>query len=252
MKYIFVNLKRFDMPKAMGGVNSLADVKDWARTVIEGCKGVSQYDVQKAFFFPEAHILGAVNDYGIPIGCQGVHTEDIGANFGAFTTYRPAAAMSALGCEWAIIGHCEERKTKTNEQLNQEVRCAVAAGLKVLFCIGEKPEEQPYIKNVLTEQISIGLAGVDTKDICIAYEPVWAIGPGKTPPDRDYIVMASALIKSVIDLPVIYGGGLKEENAAMLAGISTVDGGLIALTRFSGDIGFYPEEFLKIVDTYMK
>ena len=253
MKYIFVNLKRFDVPKAAGGVNSLAPMKDWAKTIIDGCKDVRKFDgVQTTFFFPEAHILSAVNSGGLAIGCQGVHTEDFNPNFGAFTTYRPAVAMRELGCEWAIIGHCEERKTKSNEELNLAVKCAINAGLKVLYCIGEKTEEQPQIREVLETQIKIGLDGVDTSDICIAYEPVWAIGPGKTPPDRDYIVMASELIKSIIDVPVIYGGGLKEENAAMLASVPSVDGGLIALTRFSGDIGFYPDEFLKIAEEYTR
>jgi len=251
LKYIFVNLKRFDIPKEMGGVNSLAPMENWAKTIIEGCKAVDKYGVTTTFFFPEVHILNAVNSYGIAVGCQGVHAEDTETNFGAFTTYRPASTMKAAGCEWAIIGHCEERKTKSNAELNAEIKRAMSAGLKVLYCIGEKTEEQPRIKEVLAEQIKVGLDGVDINNICVAYEPVWAIGPGKIPPDRDYIVMASEIIKSLAGVPVIYGGGLKEENAAMLASIPTIDGGLIALTRFAGDIGFYPDEFLKIVETYV-
>ena len=86
----------------------------------------------------------------------------------------------------------------------------------------------------------------------IGYEPVWSIGPGKTPAGKEYITKVARLVKDTVgDVPVVYGGGLKEDNAAMLAGIDEIDGGLIALTRFKGEIGFYPEEYLNIVSTYM-
>nr|HML45187.1 triose-phosphate isomerase [Clostridia bacterium] len=84
-----------------------------------------------------------------------------------------------------------------------------------------------------------------------AYEPVWAIGPGKQPPDAATIAEAARFIKERAgNCPVVYGGGLKADNAAMLAAIPEIDGGLIALTRFSGKIGFYPEEFLEIIRLY--
>ena len=88
--------------------------------------------------------------------------------------------------------------------------------------------------------------------MAIAYEPVWAIGPGKTPPDRDYIQMVGRFVKEVTNgAPVVYGGGLKSDNAQMLASIPEIDGGLIALTRFTGEIGYYPEEYLEIIQKYM-
>ena len=80
-----------------------------------------------------------------------------------------------------------------NRLLNMEIKCAVKAGLKVLYCIGETAEEQKDWKNTLRKQLEIGLDGVDMASIAIAYEPVWAIGPGKTPPDRDYIQMVGRL-----------------------------------------------------------
>ena len=86
----------------------------------------------------------------------------------------------------------------------------------------------------------------------VAYEPVWSIGPGKKPADRDYIQKIARFVKShAPGLELVYGGGLKAENAAMLASIPEVDGGLIALTRFSGEIGFYPEEYLEIIRLYL-
>ena len=112
-------------------------------------------------------------------------------------------------------------------------------------------EEQDNWKGVLKDQILNGLDGVDTSRVVIAYEPVWAVGPGKKPPDRDYIRKIAGFVKEVSGgLDVVYGGGLKADNAEMLSSIDEIDGGLIALTRFSGDIGFYPDEYLEIIKTY--
>ena len=86
----------------------------------------------------------------------------------------------------------------------------------------------------------------------IAYEPVWAIGPGRIPPDEAYITKVGSYIKEITGgMDVVYGGGLKADNARMLASVPVMDGGLIALTRFQGQIGFYPEEYLEIVDAYL-
>ncbi|MEG0369840.1 MAG: triose-phosphate isomerase, partial [Hungatella sp.] len=139
-----------------------------------------------------------------------------------------------------------------NRLLNQEVKAAIKAGLSVLYCIGESSEEQPTWQEVLREQLTTGLLDVDTSKVTIAYEPIWAIGPGKTPPDQDYITMIGTFIKEVTrGLDVVYGGGLKVDNAKMLSSIPVMDGGLIALTRFQGEIGYYPEEYLEIIKTYM-
>lgn len=276
MKFIFLNLKRFDVPKELGGVNTISPVRDWGRYIVENTQEkLKVYDpneVEFVMFFPEAHIISAVNALteGSPvkIGCQGVFRDDTaaGGNFGAFTTNRTANSMKAMGCGGTIIGHCEERRDKlgimqeagvadtdaVNRILNKEIKCAINAGLKVLYCIGETSEEQPHWQDTLRKQLKIGLDGVDKSQVVIAYEPVWAIGPGKTPPGRDYIQMIAKFIKKVAgDVPVVYGGGLKQDNAEMLASIPEIDGGLIALTRFSGEIGFYPDEYLEIIRNYM-
>jgi triosephosphate isomerase len=297
MKHIFVNLKRFDVPAAMGGVNRLAPPEQWAETIISGVrKGLAAYrsnDASFTFFFPEAHLASAVaavvSDAGksgvaspaVSIGCQGVFWDDVvkGGNFGAFTSCRPAAAMKALGCTSVIIGHCEERRAlaavleqggvagdvasaAVNRLLIKEIAAAHNQGLAVLYCIGEKVEEQERWQEVLSAQIEAGLSafGADSAGaganasprLVFGYEPVWAIGPGKTPPDKAYIEKIARLIKHKTNgLPVVYGGGLKADNTAMLASIPEIDGGLIALTRFSGEIGFYPEEYLNIVGLYL-
>ncbi len=276
MKTIFLNLKRFDIPKELGGVNSLASMKDWAGTIVKNTQEqLKQYDPSKAQFvmyFPEAHLIPAVSalseDSPLMIGCQGVFRDDtaVGGNFGAFTTNRTANAAKVIGCTSTIIGHCEERRDKlgimqeagvtdndaVNRLLNKEVKCALKAGLRVLYCIGETSEQQAQWQETLKKQLEIGLEGVDMSRVTIAYEPVWAIGPGKTPPDRDYIQMIGKFVKDVTKgAPIVYGGGLQKLNAEMLASIPEIDGGLIALTRFSGDIGFYPDEYLDIIKLYM-
>ena len=269
MKHIFLNLKRFDIPKEYGGVNAIGSY-----IVDQTQKELMEYEtenVEFAMFFPEAHVLTAAGALceGSPVkvGCQGVFRQDtaVGGNFGAFTTSRTANAARALGCSCVLIGHCEERKDKAgilaagggdpsavNKILNQEIREAVRAGLKVLYCIGETSEEQPRWQEVLRTQLEEGLKDVDKGCVTIAYEPVWAIGPGKTPPDKEYIQKIGAFVKEITGgMDVVYGGGLKQDNAAMLASVPDMDGGLIALTRFSGEIGFYPEEYLEIVKLYL-
>ncbi len=276
MKTIYLNLKRFDIPKELGGVNSLAPMIDWASIIVKNTQEqLKQYDpshVEFVMFFPEAHLIPAVNalsgDSPLKIGCQGVFRDDtaVGGNFGAFTTNRTANAAKVIGCTSTIIGHCEERRDKlgimqeagvtdndaVNRLLNKEVKCALKAGLHVLYCIGETSEQQAHWQETLKNQLEIGLEGVDMSKVTIAYEPVWAIGPGKTPPDRDYIQMIGKFVKDVTKgAPIVYGGGLQKLNAEMLASIPEIDGGLIALTRFSGDIGFYPDEYLDIIKLYM-
>lgn len=274
MNYIFLNLKRFDIPKNLGGINTDEDVKRWGEKIIKGIdEGIKPFEnVRFASFLPEAHIIRAVEaksqDSKMDIGSQSIHWSDViaGGNFGAFTTGRTAKAMLALGCSWTIIGHCEERRDieyillkggiKHRESVsyifNNKIKAAEQAGMYVLYCVGETEDELPNRYDVIKAQLENGLKDADLDKIVVAYEPVWAIGPGKTPPDVSYIQDIAGFIKSVVDVPVVYGGGLKQDNAATLASIREIDGGLIALTRFSGDIGFYPDEYLDIVNIYLK
>ena len=277
MKHIYLNLKRFDVPVEYGGVNRLAPIPEWAAQIVSRTQeGLRQYDparVEFVQFFPEAHLLQAVaarvDDSPVQIGSQGVYRDNTapGGNFGAFTTNRPASIVKALGCGAVLVGHCEERNDKkgilaeagvtdaaaVNRLLNREVQCAVNARLKVVYCIGETQEEQPQWESVLGEQLSVGLEGVDKDRVVIAYEPVWSIGPGKTPAGKEYITKIARFVKERTGgMDVVYGGGLKTDNAAMLASIEEIDGGLFALTRFQGEIGFYPEEYLEIVRLYLE
>jgi len=309
MKDIFVNLKRFDVPRDKGGVCPSGDASRWIEEVVE--KSVefgigSKDDVSVVYMVPEALIIPAqkkLEKYpeelrkGLKVGCQSVFRDNIkpGKNFGAFTTNLPAASAYQIGCRWSIIGHSEERRDKqeiiasyepawnanddTREKclsavdslINREVMSAFDQGMDVLLCIGETAEErgegsfeeqQVCIKKALEGQLKRSLKGVEQyiseRKIVIGYEPIWAIGPGKTPPGKDYIAFVSKFIKDSVkeqfgfEMEVVYGGGLKEENAAMIASIDTIDGGLVALTRFTGEIGFYVEDLKIIIDKYLK
>ena len=276
MKHIFLNLKRFDVPVALGGVNRIAPMGEWGGYIVKNTQeALKKYDPREVEFvqyFPEAHLLGAVGaktqDSPLQVGCQSVYRMNtaVGGNFGAFTTNRPVSAMKACGVNATIIGHCEERNDKmgilaeagvvdtkaVNRLLNQEIKLAVENGMTVLYCIGEKDTELDRWDEVLREQLEIGLEGVDKSKVVIGYEPIWSIGPGKTPAGRDYIQKIARFVKEVTGgCDVVYGGGLKVDNAEMLASIPEIDGGLIALTRFQGEIGFYPEEYLEIIRTYL-
>ena len=276
MKHIFLNLKRFDVPAAYGGVNRIAELKDWGGYIVrntqEALKRYDPAEVEFVQYFPEAHLLNAVaarcEGSPVEVGCQGVYRMNtaVGGNFGAFTTNRPVSAMKAMDVNYTIIGHCEERNDKmgilaeagvvdtkaVNRILNQEIKLAVENGMKVLYCIGEKDTELDRWDEVLREQLEIGLDGVDKSQVVIGYEPIWSIGPGKTPAGKDYITKIARFVKEVTGgTPVVYGGGLKVDNAEMLASIPEIDGGLIALTRFQGEIGFYPDEYIEIIRTYL-
>lgn len=311
MKQIFVNLKRFEVPRRSGGVCPMTDPGEWIQEVMEKSilSGLgSVEDLEVIYFLPEALILTAVKKLtGFPeekrknlyLGCQGVFREDIkpGGNFGTFTTNLPATAAKNLGCSWSIIGHSEERRDKleivqgltrnvtaetdkiterkqagrfVDELINREVRCALSANLDVLLCVGETAAErgdgdfdqqQPRIKSVLKKQLATCLQGVTDFlpkwKLVIGYEPIWAIGPGKTPPGKEYIAFVSRFIKDAVkelygfEPPVVYGGGLKEENAGLIGSIESIDGGLVALTRFTGEIGFEPEGLAQIIKRYI-
>lgn len=269
MKHMYLNLKRFDISKKDGGVNDISPMHLYAKTIIHGIeKEIEQYqDLTFSFFFPEGHLLqAAASAHMIHIGCQGVYRKDveIGGNFGAFTTFLPARAAKELGATETLIGHSEERNdlfeiltmgrcttyAPIHTVLNQEIICAQKAGLKVLYCIGEKSDEQPNRFHVLKEQLLEGLEDADASKVVVAYEPIWAIGPGKPVPSKQYIREIVLFIKSIVDIPVVYGGGLKLDNAAMLAAIPELDGGLIALTSFGADYGFSLDGFLNIVKAY--
>ncbi len=300
MKYIFVNLKRFDVPESYGGICPDVNPKRWIEWVIDESvsnelgklEGISVgYILPESLLIPAAEKLASYTESetrGISIGSQSVFRQDTakGGNFGAFSCNLPASAVKNMGCSWSMLGHSEERRDKAqimsrvstdtkavaqavDEMLNEQVLCALNRDINILLCVGETAEEKgggtqaeqyENVKEVLRAQLLSNLKGIDSyigkAKFVIGYEPIWAIGPGKTPPGKEYISFVSAYIKEVIneyfcfDIPVVYGGGLKEENAPMIASIDTINGGLVALTTFTVPPKFEPEALKNIIDSY--
>ena len=292
MAYFFVNLKRFDIPKTLGGICLYENSEEWITNMLDECieEGLGFIKEEVVLLLPESLLITAKNILSkgqLPnfhIGSQGVYRENtkFGGNFGAFTTFFPSSAASSLGCSWSIIGHSEERKSyheilrlydllieddkerlahanaTVNSVLEQEMLRAFESNMNVLLCVGEKEKGKAVIevKDQLDKSLESAGKYLNTQKLVIGYEPMWAIGPGKTPPKSDYINEVATFIKELtntligVKLPVVYGGGLKEENAPMLRGIETIDGGLIALTKFTGNIAFEPSGLKSIIEAY--
>jgi len=159
----------------------------------------------------------------VAVAAQNVHWEPEGAYTGEIS----AGMLLELGVYGAIVGHSERRQYfgDTDETTAQRARAALSAGLFVIACVGETEEEREggVTEDVLRRQVSLF---EPDDNLVIAYEPVWAIGTGKTA-TPDLAQEAHALIKSVLDVPVIYGGSVKPDNAAELLGTPNVDGALV-------------------------
>jgi triosephosphate isomerase (TIM) len=159
----------------------------------------------------------------IAVAAQNVHWE----REGAFTGEISAAMLVELGVYGAIVGHSERRQLfgETDETVAKRTQTALEAGLSVIACVGETEEERERgeTEDVLRRQISVFQP---EDNLVVAYEPVWAIGTGKTA-TPETAQEAHAFIKGLLDVPVLYGGSVKPENAEELLGQPAVDGALV-------------------------
>ncbi|MFN2469539.1 MAG: triose-phosphate isomerase [Gaiellaceae bacterium] len=167
--------------------------------------------------------LAAAVGRGQTIFAQNVHWSDDGAYTGEIS----ASMLLELGVQGAIVGHSERRQYfgENDRTVALRVQHALASGLRVIACVGETEQERERgdTADVLRAQASVLDAH---KDLVVAYEPVWAIGTGKTA-TPEMAQEAHALIKSLIDAPVLYGGSVKPENAEDLLAQPDVDGALV-------------------------
>jgi triosephosphate isomerase len=159
----------------------------------------------------------------IAIAAQNVHWEEEGAYTGEISP----AMLLELGVYGAIVGHSERRQHfgENDESVGKRARGALAAGMFVIGCVGETDEERERgeTESVLRRQVS---AFEPDDNLVLAYEPVWAIGTGKTA-TPEIAQEAHAFIKSLLDVPVLYGGSVKPDNAAILLSQPDVDGALV-------------------------
>lgn len=181
---------------------------------------------------------------GISVGAQDLHWEDDGAYTGKISV----SMIKDSGCEYVIIGHSEQRQYfhETDETVNKKISKAIAGGLKPIICIGETLEEREANKTiqVVDTQLKGALQGITVDaSVVIAYEPVWAIGTGKTAtPDQAQEVHAhirsqlKELVGAVADeIRILYGGSMKPDNAAELLARTDIDGGLIGGASLKAD-----------------
>lgn len=190
--------------------------------------------------FIDLHIaLEATKGTNIGVGAENCHWEQNGAYTGEIS----ASMLSAIGVEYVIIGHSERRTYfgETDTTVNKRVRAALNEGLKVILCVGEYLEqrEQGITDEIVAMQVKIALGSVSEEElhhIIIAYEPVWAIGTGKTATAEQANEVCANIRKTVAALycetcahaiTIQYGGSMNAKNADELLAQPDVDGGLI-------------------------
>lgn len=228
-----------------------------AVTIKELAPLVKDTDVEVVICAPFTS-LQAVKDAAagtnIKVGAQNMHWEEKGA----FTGEVSPVMLNALGIEYVIIGHSERREyfAETDETVNKKVHSALAHGLIPIICVGETLEqrEQGVTRTLVENQTREALKGLsadDVKKCVIAYEPIWAIGTGKTATSEDanevigYIRNTIAEIfgkEAAYAIRIQYGGSMKPDNAAELMAMPEIDGGLV------GGASLNAEDFAKIVN----
>ena len=200
------------------------------------------------------YALLTAQNTNIKIGAQNMHYEEKGAYTGEVS----ASMLKSIGVEYVIIGHSERRQyfNETDETVNKKVKSAFEHGLNPIVCVGETLEQRESGKaeEIITMQAQKALDGLkeeQVKNTIIAYEPIWAIGTGKTA-TSEYANNAIKAIRNKIcqiygqnvgkSIIIQYGGSVKSTNCKELFTTSDIDGGLV------GGASLEPEEFAKIVN----
>ncbi len=199
-----------------------------------------------------------LKESNIALGAQNCYWE----NEGAFTGEVSASMLKSAGCKYIIVGHSERRKYfgETNETVNKKIAAVIREALVPIMCVGETLEERESGKtmDIVGTQVAKGLEGFDSaylKELIIAYEPVWAIGTGKTA-TGDQAQEVHATIRALIgrlypgsfssEIRILYGGSVKPDNAKALMSEKDIDGALI------GGASLKPEGFTDIIKATSK
>ena len=164
---------------------------------------------------------------------------------GAYTGEISPVMLKGLGCKYVIIGHSERREyfNEENKNINRKIISLLKFNLTPILCIGETEKERKgnKLKEVLKKQIKEGLKGVDYKKIIIAYEPIWAIGTGKSCSMEDSKKVKEYISSLLKDAKVLYGGSVNGDNSEEYIKEAGYDGLLV------GGASLKPKEFLKII-----
>ena len=200
------------------------------------------------------YALLTAQNTNIKIGAQNMHFEEKGAYTGEIA----GRMLKAINVEYVIIGHSERRQyfQETDETVNKKVKAAFQCGLKPIICVGETLEqrEEGKAEEIITNQTKLALEGLTNEQIqntIIAYEPIWAIGTGKTATKEDANNSIKAIRNKIVEIYgqtiaksviIQYGGSVKSTNAKELFEMSDIDGGLV------GGASLEVDEFSKIVN----
>lgn len=209
-------------------------------------------------FISISKVYDSVKDSGIYVGAQNMHFKDDGA----FTGEISAEMLISAGCEYVILGHSERRQLfhETDHLINLKLKKALKSGLIPILCVGETLEqrEEGIHEKIVDEQITFCLKEVSKEDISkvvIAYEPVWAIGTGKTASPEQANQMHKKIRDSIANLygddfaqniRILYGGSVNDKNASELFSQPDIDGGLI------GGASLKSQQFLTIIENATK
>jgi triosephosphate isomerase len=228
-------------------VNLIRDIK----------KGKKNSDVEVVVCVPFTalwQVKKEIEGTSIKLGAQNMHWEDRGA----FTGEISPLMLKEIGIDYVIIGHSERRQyfNETDETVNKKVKAALKYDIKPIICVGETLEEREkgMEKDVVKRQVEAALEDIDKKnieDIVIAYEPIWAIGTGKTASNKDANDMISFIRQTVSDkygenisqsMRIQYGGSVKPNNIKELMTESDIDGALV------GGASLKADDFLKLIN----
>lgn len=216
--------------------------------IVSGVRGVYNADV---VICPPFIYLSGLDSKKVKLGAQDIFWADKGAYTGEVS----GKMLKSLGVKYVIVGHSERRAHlgETDEMINKKIKAALKLGLKPIFCVGEKQRKNNDYYVFVKNQIKAGLAKVPkklSKNIIIAYEPVWAIGTGKAVKPQDLFEMATYIRRVVFNIfgkktaykmPILYGGSVNAKNAAKFLNVEGVNGFLV------GGASLNAKEFTKIV-----
>ncbi len=194
---------------------------------------------------PNDTLLHLFKDSGLNYGAQNMYSEEEGA----FTGETSPLMLKELGCQYVIIGHSERRQYfgETNQSVNKKLKLALKHGLKPIFCVGETLEQREAGKTqqVVETQIKEGLYNLQATsyNLVIAYEPVWAIGTGKTAaPEQAQEVHAQIRALATSETSILYGGSVKPANISQLMAQKDINGALV------GGASLDVESFIQIIN----
>jgi triosephosphate isomerase len=229
---------------------TVAEAREFLKDFLPEVSGISDAEIVIAPVFTSLHAVSeALGGTNVSLSAQDVFYEEKGAYTGEVSPHM----LRDVGCEYAIIGHSERRQYfgETDDTVNRKIKASLAAGLKVIFCIGESLEEREagMTNEVLEGQLSGGLKEVDMDNVVVAYEPIWAIGTGVTAtPEQaeeahNFIRgrLAGPYGEKAGDVRILYGGSVKPENVDTLMARPNIDGALV------GGASLKPDSFASLV-----